>query len=56
MKNPDKDKIRKVLVVRTDRMGDVLLNIPAIRALKQSFNAFFEPIDRKSQKIDTSRE
>lgn len=35
----DKDKIHKILVVRTDRMGDVLLNIPAIRALKQSFNA-----------------
>ena len=35
----EKHKIHKILVVRTDRMGDVLLNIPAVRALKQSFNA-----------------
>ena len=34
-----KDKIQRILVMRTDRMGDVLLNIPAIRALKQSFNS-----------------
>ncbi|MFC1631062.1 glycosyltransferase family 9 protein [Candidatus Omnitrophota bacterium] len=34
----DQDKIKKILVVRTDRMGDVLLNVPAIRALKQSFS------------------
>lgn len=35
----NKNKIRNILVIRTDRMGDVLLNIPAIRALKQTFNA-----------------
>lgn len=35
----NKNKVRKILVVRTDRMGDVLLNIPAIRALKNHFNA-----------------
>ncbi|MFC1699100.1 lipopolysaccharide heptosyltransferase II [Candidatus Omnitrophota bacterium] len=39
MKEIDKDSIHKILVIRTDRMGDVLLNIPAIRALKQSFSA-----------------
>ena len=39
MKKIDKDKIHKILIVRTDRMGDVLLNIPAIRALKQTFNS-----------------
>ncbi len=33
----DKSKIKKVLVFRTDRVGDVLLSIPAIRALQQSF-------------------
>lgn len=27
-------------MIRTDRMGDVLLNVPAIRALKQRFNAY----------------
>ncbi|MBZ9578194.1 glycosyltransferase family 9 protein [Patescibacteria group bacterium] len=47
----DKDKIHKILVIRTDRVGKVgnsarycglgeaLLNIPAIRALKRSFNS-----------------
>ena len=39
MEEIDKDKIHRILVIRTDRMGDVLLNIPAIRALKQSFNS-----------------
>lgn len=39
MKKIDKEKIHKILVIRTDRMGDVLPNIPAIRALKQSFNS-----------------
>lgn len=39
MKKLEKDKIHKILVVRTDRIGEVLLNIPAIRALKQSFNS-----------------
>ena len=48
----DKDKIHKILVIRTDRigrvgssaqysgLGEALLNIPAIRALKQNFNSF----------------
>lgn len=35
----DKDSIHNILVIRTDRIGEVLLNIPAIRALKQSFNS-----------------
>lgn len=47
----DKDKIQKILVVRTDRigrigcsarycgLGEALLNMPAIRALKQNFNS-----------------
>ena len=36
-KEINKDKIKKILVFRTDRIGDILLSIPAIRALKQSF-------------------
>ena len=41
MRKIDKDKISKILVVRTERfVGDVLLNIPAIRALKETFNCF----------------
>ena len=51
MKQIDKDKIHKILVIRTDRigrighsarycgLGEALLNIPAIRALKQNFNS-----------------
>lgn len=51
MKTIDKDKIHKILVVRTDKigrvgssgrycgLGEALLSIPAIRALKQSFNS-----------------
>ncbi|MBN3039022.1 MAG: lipopolysaccharide heptosyltransferase II [Candidatus Omnitrophica bacterium] len=39
MKALNREKIKKILVVRTDRMGDVLLNVPAIRALKASFKA-----------------
>jgi len=35
--NLTKGNIRKILVFRTDRIGDILLSIPAIRALKQSF-------------------
>lgn len=35
----EKDRIHRILVIRTDRIGDVLLNIPAIRALKYSFNS-----------------
>lgn len=37
MINLTKGNIRKILVFRTDRIGDILLSIPAIRALKQSF-------------------
>ncbi|MCK4859918.1 MAG: lipopolysaccharide heptosyltransferase II [Candidatus Omnitrophica bacterium] len=33
----NKKDIKKILVFRTDRIGDVLLSIPAIRALYQSF-------------------
>lgn len=40
MKTTDRERVHKILVVRTDRMGDALLNIPAIRALKQSFRSF----------------
>ena len=40
MKRIDKTTIRKILVVRTDRMGEALLNIPAVRALKQNSSAF----------------
>ena len=36
MPNP-KNKIEKILVVRNDRFGEFLLNIPAIRALKETF-------------------
>ena len=32
-------KIKNILVVRTDRIGELLLNIPAIRALKENYNA-----------------
>ena len=51
MEKIDRDKIHKILVVRTDRigrvghsarycgLGEALLNIPAIRALKQNFNS-----------------
>ena len=50
-KKIDKDKIHRILVIRTDRigrishsarycgLGEALLNIPAIRALKQNFNS-----------------
>jgi len=31
------NKFQNILVVRTDRIGDVVLTIPAIRALKQAF-------------------
>ena len=39
MKHSKYNKIKKILVIRTDRMGETLLNIPAIRALKSSFGA-----------------
>ena len=51
MKKINKNKIHKILVIRTDRigrighsarycgLGEALLNIPAIRALKQNFNS-----------------
>ncbi len=29
--------IRRILFIRTDRMGDVLMNLPAIRLLRQTF-------------------
>lgn len=33
----DKNKIKSILVVRTDRFGEFLLNIPAFRALKEAY-------------------
>jgi len=33
----EKEKIKNILVVRNDRFGEFLLNIPAIRALKETF-------------------
>lgn len=33
----DKEKVKNILVVRNDRFGEFLLNIPALRALRQSF-------------------
>lgn len=33
----DKDKIRNILIIRNDRFGEFLLNIPALRALKETF-------------------
>lgn len=40
LRSINKDKIHKILVVRTDRIGEALLNLPAIRALKKSFKAY----------------
>jgi len=34
-----KEKIKRILVVRNDRFGEFLLNIPAIRALKEVFSS-----------------
>jgi len=34
---PDPEKVRNILAVRNDRFGEFLLNIPALRALKQTF-------------------
>lgn len=33
----NKDNIKNILVVRNDRLGEFLLNIPALRALKETF-------------------
>lgn len=33
----NKEKIKNILVVRNDRFGEFLLNIPALRALKETF-------------------
>ena len=33
----DKARIKKILIVRNDRFGEFLLNIPAIRALKETY-------------------
>ncbi|MBI3252162.1 MAG: glycosyltransferase family 9 protein [Candidatus Omnitrophica bacterium] len=32
-----KEDIRRILFIRTDRLGDVLMNLPAIRVLRQTF-------------------
>jgi len=34
----DRKKIKNILVVRNDRFGEFILNIPAIRALKETFS------------------
>lgn len=33
----EKDKVRNILFIRNDRFGEFLLNIPALRALKETF-------------------
>ena len=30
-------EIQRILFIRTDRMGDVLMNLPALRLLRQSY-------------------
>ncbi|MBU2540758.1 MAG: glycosyltransferase family 9 protein [Candidatus Omnitrophica bacterium] len=42
-------RVKNILIVRTDRMGDVILTIPAIRALDQTF-----PLARISLWVDQS--
>jgi lipopolysaccharide heptosyltransferase II len=37
----DKTKIKKILVVRTDRIGDVVLSTPVIRVLRENFKDSF---------------
>ncbi|MCK5427485.1 MAG: glycosyltransferase family 9 protein, partial [Thermodesulfovibrionia bacterium] len=32
-----KEKVKKILIIRTDRIGDVILSTPAIRAVRQSY-------------------
>lgn len=32
-----KDKIKKILIIRTDRIGDVICSLPTVRALKENF-------------------
>ena len=34
---PDKDEMKKILVVKLDHLGDVVLSLPAIRRLRQLF-------------------
>ena len=33
----DKEKVKKILLIRIDRIGDVVLSTPAIRAMKKTF-------------------
>ena len=33
----DKEKIKKILIVRTDRIGDVVLSTPVIKAVRMAF-------------------
>ena len=33
----DRDKVRRILVIRTDRIGDIVLSTPALRALRAHF-------------------
>ena len=36
-----KDRVKNILVIRTDRIGDVLLSTPAVRALREHFPESF---------------
>jgi len=36
-----KDKVKKILVIRTDRIGDVILSMPTVRALRENFPKSF---------------
>ena len=67
MEKIDKHKIHKILVIRTDKigrvgssarycgLGEALLNMPAIRALKQNFNshiiAIVNPVVKEFSKV-----
>jgi heptosyltransferase-2 len=36
-----KEKIKKILIIRTDRIGDVILSTPTVRALRENFPKSF---------------
>ena len=47
--DPDPDRVRSILVVRTDRVGDVVISLPAIRSLHDIFpNAKISVLVRRS--------
>lgn len=39
LREKESDQIRKILVIRLDLLGDVVLSMPAVRALKETFPA-----------------